>query len=42
MLLLVAANGHQVRLIEQDVSSHQGGIGEQTRVDVVRILGGLV
>ena len=42
MLLLVAANGHQVGLIEQDVSSHQGGIGEQARVDVVRILGGLV
>ena len=42
VLLLVLANGHQVRLVEQDVRRHQAGIGKQAAIDVVRILGRLV
>ena len=42
MLLLILAHGHIVRLVEQDVSGHQAGVGEQTCVDVVGVLGALV
>ena len=42
MLLLIAAHRHQVRLIEQNIRRHQSRIGEQARVDVVCIFGGLI
>ncbi len=42
MLLLVGADRHLVSLIEQDVARHKHGIGEQTCVDVVCVLGALV
>ena len=42
MLLLVAAHGHQIRLIQQNIRRHQSRIGEQARVDVVRVLGRLI
>ena len=42
MLLLVLAHRHQVGLVEHDIRRHQGGIGEQTGVDVVGVAGGLV
>ena len=42
MLLLVRADGNEVRLVQQDVRGHQDRIGEEAGVDVVRVLGGLV
>ena len=42
VLLLVAAHGDEVGLVQQNIGGHQGGIGEQTAVDVVGILGGFV
>ena len=42
VLLLILAHRHQIGLVQQNVRRHQSGIGEQTAVDVVRILGGLV
>ena len=42
MLLLVAADGNVVRLIEQNVRRHQGGVGEQAAVDVLGVFGALV
>ena len=42
MLLLVAAHRHQVRLVEQDIRRHQGGIGEEAGVDVVGVFGGFI
>ena len=42
MLLLVVAHGDIVRLIEQDVRRHQGGVGEEAAVDVVGIFRRLV
>ena len=42
MLLLVTADGDIVRLIEQDVRRHQGGVGEQAAVDVLGVFGALV
>ena len=37
MLLLILAHGHEVRTIEQNVRSHQAGIGKQTAIDIFRI-----
>ena len=37
VLLLVAADGNVVRLIEQNVRRHQGGVGEQAAVDVLGV-----
>ena len=42
MLLLILAHGHQIGLVQQDIRRHQGGIGEQAAVDVVRVFGRLV
>ena len=42
MLCLVGPHRHIVRLIQQNIRCHQRGIGEQTRVDVIRVFGGLV
>jgi len=42
VLLLVQTNRNQVGLIQQDVGSHQGRIGEQTGVDVVSVFSGFV
>jgi len=42
VLLLVAAHRHQIRLIQQNIRRHQSRIGKQARVDVVRVLGGLI
>ena len=42
MLLLVAADGDVVRLVEQNVRRHQRGVGEQTAVDILCVLGALV
>lgn len=42
MLRLVLPNGHQVRLVEQDIRRHEGRIGEKARIDVIRMLGGLI
>ncbi len=35
MLLLVLAYGHLVGLLDEDVNSHECGIGEQTGVDTL-------
>ena len=42
MLLLVLAHRDIVGLIEQDIRRHQRRIGEETAVDVLAVLGGLV
>ena len=42
MLALVNAHWHKVRLVEQDIRRHQRRIGEETAVDVLAVLGGLV
>ena len=42
MLGLVLANGHQIRVINQNVGCHQNRVGEQTAVDVIRVLGALI
>ena len=42
MLLLVAAHGHQVRLVKQDVRRHQRRVGEKAGVDIVGIFGALI
>ena len=42
MLLLILAHGDIVGLIEQDIRRHQRRIGEETAVDVLAVLGGLV
>ena len=42
MLPLVVAHGDEVRLIEEDVRRHEGGVGEEPAVDVVGVLGGLI
>ena len=42
MLFLVGTNRHQISLIHQNIGGHQHGIGKQTGVDVIGILGGLV
>ena len=42
VLLLVDPHGNEVSLIQQDIRSHQNRVGEQTGVDVVRVLCGLI
>ena len=42
MLLLVVPDRDEVRLIEQYVRRHEGGVGEQTAVNVVGVLCALV
>ena len=42
MLLLVFTDGNQVSLIQQNVRSHERGVGEQTAVDVFGVLCALV
>ena len=42
VLLLIVPHGDKVRLVEQNVSGHQCGIGEQTAVDILRMLCGLI
>ena len=42
MLLLILAHRDIVGLIEQDIRRHQRRIGEETAVDVLAVLGGLV
>ena len=42
VLLLVQTNRNQVGLIQQDVGSHQGRIGEQTGVDIIGVFSGFV
>ena len=42
MLLLVGADGDVVRLIEQYVRRHEAGVGEESSVDVVDVLGALI
>ena len=42
MLLLILAHRHQIRLIEQNVTSHQAGVSKQTGIDIVGIFGGLI
>ena len=42
MLLLVAADGDKVGLVEQDIRGHERGIGEQAGVDIIRIFGRLI
>ena len=41
-LLLVVADGDEVRLIEEDVRRHEDGIGKQAGVDVVRVFSRLI
>ena len=38
MLLLILANRHEIRLIQQNVTGHQAGVSKQTCVDVICIL----
>ena len=40
VLALIHANRNEVGLVQQNVSRHQNRIGEQTDIDVVRVLGG--
>ena len=42
MLLLVLTHRHIIRLVQEDIRSHQAGIGEQAAVDVVGVFCGLV
>ena len=42
MLLLVLTHGDEIRLVQEDVRRHQGGIGEEAAVDVVGVLCALV
>ena len=42
MLFLVLTYGDVIRLIQQDVSCHQRGVGEKAAVDVFSVLGALV
>ena len=42
MLLLILADGHIVCLIEQNVRRHEHGVGEESDVDIVRVLLGFV
>ena len=42
MLLLILSHRHQIRLVQQDIRSHQAGVGKQAAVDVVRVLGRLI
>ena len=42
MLLLILADGHIVCLIEQNIRSHEHGIGEEADIDIVCVLLGFV
>ena len=42
VLLLVFTHRHLISLIQQDIRRHQRRIGEETAVDVLAVLGGLV
>ena len=42
VLRLVGTDRHVVGLIEQDVAGHQGRVGEEAGIDVVRMLGRLI
>ena len=42
VLLLIFAHRHQVGLIQQNITGHQAGIGKQTCIDIICVLGGLV
>ena len=42
MLFLVSADGHKAGLIEENIRGHEYRIGEEARVDIVRMLGGLI
>ena len=42
MLGLVGTYGHVVCLIQENIAGHQGGIGEETGIDVLRVFGALV
>ena len=42
VLLLVFTHRHIIRLIQQNIRRHQGGIGKQTAVDVVCVFGRLI
>ena len=42
MLLLVAADGDKIGLVEQNVCRHERGVGEETGVDIIRIFGRLI
>ena len=42
MLFLVNAHGDDIRLIEQNIAGHKHGVGEKTRVYVVRVFSGFV
>ena len=42
MLGLVLPNGHQVGMVDQNIRSHQAGIGEQTAVYIVGVLGAFI
>ena len=42
MLLLIRADRHKIGLIQQDVGSHQHGVGEEASVDVVGMLRALI
>ncbi|MPM58534.1 hypothetical protein SDC9_105365 [bioreactor metagenome] len=38
MLFLICADGNELRLIDQDIRRHEYGIGEEPRVDILRVL----
>ena len=42
MLGLILPHGHEVGIVDEDVRCHQHGVGEQTAVDVVGVLGALI
>ena len=42
VLFLVVPDGDKVRLVEQDIRRHEGGVGEQAAVYIVCVLGALV
>ena len=42
MLGLILPHGYEVGVVDQNVGSHQDGVGKQTAVDIVGVLGALV
>ena len=42
MLFLVRANRNKIGLIQQDICCHQGRVGKQSSIDIVRMFRGFV
>ena len=42
MLLLIDADGNDVRLIQQNIRRHQHGVIHQTHIDIIRMAGAFI